>query len=343
MHAREIQARNLYEKLTQEVSRSSDNIDITFEGAGSFWHCQAEHDERECYIECLDSFGYAIIFNAHNATEAEGRSKSEEQVILAVINWLQNRDLSEIYKLFEFVDYNKRLLSKITDTFTNEYPNCIQEIDIKLNQNFGGNFHLELEAKDRFCKVYLLGGDKSPTYDFYWDACLLFSCTEKDAESLLLMMKLWLYDYYTPSQLEQNFLWLDTGKLAKYYEDGRGIEGEFVLSWDHIEEFYSRQNSFILNTDDILEFIAQLREKGFDKTLRAGQSMRTFIVSRARRHGFMTQYIAFDFITNGMKVTVKLHTEQSLSLSSIELTPEVDELIKQLEAKDLELAPKFWR
>jgi len=339
----EIQARKLYETLTREILEPIDGSEISIEGIGVHWHCLVIFKERECYISCMGSSSYAVSFKGHGIEEATGRTKSEDPVISAAIHWLQGSNLNEMYKLFEFIDYSKRFLSKIMDSFANQYPDCVQKIDIKLNQNFAGNFHLELETKDRFCKVYLWGEDKTPTYDFYWHDCLLFSCSEKDTASLLLMMKLWLYDYYMPSQLEKDFPWLDTGKLAKYYEEGRGIEGEFILSWDHIEEFYGRQNSFILNPDEILKFIAQLRERGYDKTLRAGQSMPTFIVSRARRHGHMTQYIAFDFFENGMKVTAKLDSEKRFSLPNIELTPQVEELLKQLEAKELELAPPSWR
>jgi hypothetical protein len=338
----EIQARKLYETLTHEILEPVDGSEISIEGIGAHWHCLATLNDRECRIDCMGSSGYAVSFNSHGATDANGRTKSEDQVISATISWLQNGNLEEMYRLFEFVDYKKRSLSKVIETFTNQHPECIQKIKINLNQNFAGNFDLELEAKDRSCKVYLWGEDKKPTYDFYWDDCMLFSCTERDRETLMLM-KLWLYNYYMPSQLEQAFSWLDTGKLAKYYEEGRGIEGEFILSWDQVEEFYGRRLSFILNPDDILKLITQLREKGYDKTLRAGHAMPTLIVSRARRHGFMTQFIAFDFFNNGMKVTAKFDSEKKLSFPNIELTPEVEELIKQLEAKDLELAPEFWR
>ena len=338
----EIQARKIYETLTIEILESIDESEISIEGTGAHWHCLVTLNERECRIDCMGSSGYAVSFNSHNATEANGRTKSENQVVSATTAWLRNGNLQEMYRLFEFVDYQKRSLSKVMEIFKKQYPECVQEININLNQNFAGNFHLELVTKDRFCKVYLWGEDITPTYEFYWDDCKLFSFIQKDIESLLLM-KLWLYEYQMPTQLEQSFPWLDTGKLAKYYEEGRGVEGEFILSWDYVEEFYNRRLSFIPNPDDILRMISQLREKGYDKTLRAGHSMPTLILSRARRHGFMTQYITFDFLTKGMKVTATLDTDQKLSLPNIELTQQVEELLQQLEAKDLELAPQFWR
>jgi len=342
IYDQEIQAEKLYETLTRQILEPIDGSEISIEGIGVHWECLASFRERECNIYCLGSSGYAVSFNENLTTEAQGRTKSEEQVISAVINWLQNHDLNKIYKLFEFIDYDKRLLSKIADTFTDKYPDCVHQIDIKLNQNFGDSFDLELQAKDRLCKVYLWGDDKTPTYDFYWDGCLLFSCTKEDYDPLLSTIKLWLYDYHMPSQLEHSFPWLDTGKLAKYYEEGRGIEGEFILSWDHIEEFYRRLSNFAQKSD-VLKLITQLREKGYDKTLRAGQSMHTFIVSRARRHGYMTKFISFDFHKNAMDVSTKLDVEENLSFPNIELTSQVEELIKQLEAQEMDPTPQFWR
>ena len=334
----EIQARKLYETLTIEILDSIDGSEISIDGIGVHWHCITRLKERTCRIDCLGSSGYAISFNLHDATEANGRTNSEEKVMSATITWLQSGNLEKLYKLFEFVDYDKRSLLRVIDAFTNQYPECIQEVKIGLNQNFSGNFDLKIEAKDRFCKIYLRG--ETPTYDFYWDDCMLFSCLEKNSESLLLI-KLWLYDYYMPSQLEKKFEWLDIGELAKYYEKGQGIEGEFILSWDRIEKFYRTPYSFIQNPEEILKMIAELRSKGYDKTLRAGQSMDRFIVSRARKHGFMKNYIAFYFFNKEMKVTAKFNSEEILSFPDIKLNPKVEELIKQLEAKDLDLPPKY--
>ena len=53
------------------------------------------------------------------------------------------------------------------------------------------------------------------------------------------------------------------------------IEKEFTASWDHIEEFYTK---FFTRPGwewlkPILNLITELRKRGYDKQLRAGQSL----------------------------------------------------------------------
>lgn len=65
------------------------------------------------------------------------------------------------------------------------------------------------------------------------------------------------------------------------------IEAEFLKSWDKIEEFYSDLFSYKGwdYTKPIMPVISQLRSMGYDKTLRAGQSLYTFVLSRSRNWG----------------------------------------------------------
>jgi hypothetical protein len=90
------------------------------------------------------------------------------------------------------------------------------------------------------------------------------------------------------------FLGLDTGKLADYYERGDPILGEFLCSWDQLEKLFSAD----LRADRVsreAQFVALLRSLGFDRTLRAGQSMSTVIVSRSRRHGLQIGQACLSF------------------------------------------------
>jgi hypothetical protein len=134
-----------------------------------------------------------------------------------------------------------------------------------------------------------------------------------------------------PSALKQEFDWLDIGKLASYYEAGRGIEGEFVVSWDKIELFYR-------DFARVPDMIAQMRMAGFDKTLRVGQSLYTFIVSRARRHGLRSDqpHITFDFSPDSMRVWVHFDKVREVSFASIEYNSEVEALLKELEQYPIE-------
>ena len=131
---------------------------------------------------------------------------------------------------------------------------------------------------------------------------------------LSLILKRWLCDCAMPSSLEQEFPWLGTGELARYYEEGRGVEGEFILSWDFVERFY-REAANLPQSSAILKMIAEMRGRGYDHTLRAGQSMYTFIVARSRRQGLKANQplIAFEFRKDGMDLRAKFGDEKKLS------------------------------
>jgi hypothetical protein len=83
-----------------------------------------------------------------------------------------------------------------------------------------------------------------------------------------------------------------------------------------------------------------MRAKGYDQSLRAGQSMWTLMLSRSRRHGLNGHqpYIAFDFGAPEMEVRVALDSAepQHFSFAKAELTPEVEALLQQLAAMDVD-------
>lgn len=65
------------------------------------------------------------------------------------------------------------------------------------------------------------------------------------------------------------------------------IEADFVKSWDETEEFYSDLFSHggWNYVKPIMPVIRHLRSLGYDKTLRAGTSLYTLVLSRSRNWG----------------------------------------------------------
>ena len=110
------------------------------------------------------------------------------------------------------------------------------------------------------------------------------------------------------------------------------------MSWDEIEQFY-RETVKIPQSSKILEMIAQMRERGHDRTFRAGQSMYAFVVSRSRRHGLSTDQprIVFYVHENGMDVAYYDNTgsEKKTSYAKIEYTSQIGILLKQFEVRDI--------
>jgi hypothetical protein len=138
-----------------------------------------------------------------------------------------------------------------------------------------------------------------------------------------------------PSDMRARFPWLTIGELADYYEAGNPVEGEFIKSWDGMEEFYD--DARFPFADDVKAFLRALRSKGYDKTLRAGQSLWSLILSRSRRHGMRGQQpcVQFRFHAGGMDVVNCLEDRRNGTRSAyakIECTPEIEALLSQLEA-----------
>jgi hypothetical protein len=191
-------------------------------------------------------------------------------------------------------------------------------------------YHLLFNGPVRSCEIYRYGKNQWPDAFFYWDQCFLFRFRVDDDQRLIAVLKRWLCDKAMPSALRIEFPWLEIGPLADYYEQGNPIEGEFITSWDSIEAFYrGLKFNFV---PSVLALIAELRRRGYDRVLRAGQSLATLIVSRSRRHGLRIEQpmIAFDFPPQGMIVRARLGAERTLDCEFVQLAPEVETLLQKL-------------
>lgn len=65
---------------------------------------------------------------------------------------------------------------------------------------------------------------------------------------------------------------------------GSSDGNELQLSWDVVELFFE-DHAGDAHLEPLRALIALLRERGFDSTLRAGQSSATLLLSRSREHG----------------------------------------------------------
>jgi hypothetical protein len=66
--------------------------------------------------------------------------------------------------------------------------------------------------------------------------------------------------------------------------------------------------------------------------------MYAFIVSKSRRHGLTIDQprIVFDFGDDTMVLYIKIDNEEKLSCPKIEYTPQIDILMKRLEAENID-------
>ncbi len=160
---------------------------------------------------------------------------------------------------------------------------------------------------------------------------MLFRLDTPDPGLLAFALQRWLHERVMPSSIAAEFPSVEMRDAAKYHEQGRPLEGEFISSWNSIEQFYQGFQSSLAESR-ILPFIQQLRAAGYDRILRAGQSMFTLILSKSKRHGLRQgqPYIAFDFSDEGMKAQAYLECAESVRFEMIEVTPEVRSLLDRL-------------
>lgn len=112
------------------------------------------------------------------------------------------------------------------------------------------------------------------------------------------------------------------------------IEQDFLDSWDHMEEYFSADRLLVW-VNDMSNVIKQLREKGYDRKFRAGQSMINFIISRSYKHGLRREQAKLYFCPRPdgtMQVCYMEYPnpEIVIEVDRMELTPEIEPLLQKL-------------
>jgi hypothetical protein len=126
-----------------------------------------------------------------------------------------------------------------------------------------------------------------------------------------------------------------------YENDNQTIEEEFSRSWDRIEEFFTHLSNEWGWLIPILGLIAQMRERGYDRQFRAGQSMEIFVLSRALNHGLRPEQAAFRIelqMDDRMHLRYLEHPDVHIEMDvdRVEITPEVEEFLTRLLAHPID-------
>ncbi|MCA9072239.1 MAG: hypothetical protein KDA84_25105 [Planctomycetaceae bacterium] len=331
-------ARDLYREL---VSRF-DEWTVEIAGAGVHWHCDISHNNRSCRISCFATESIAEFYTTYrqeSCDSASSRIPSSKNTLNAVTDWLNGSDLATLYERYAFVDHKKRYLAQLWEQVLVMEPDLAISTSSELRQEWGDSYELAFSSEDRACRLSFYGKNEWPDARFSWDECQLFTYQPHDTAQLAGVLRGWLCNKWKPSQMRQEFPWLKIGELADYYENGKPIEGEFVKSWDYMEQFYDELN--YPYTGGVRSFIAAMRLKGYDKTLRAGQSLSSLILSRSRRHGMRLDQprVIFQFGDEGMVVYSSLQNQTNLVRSayrSIKLSPAIETLLNQLQSTPID-------
>lgn len=292
-------------ELRRRFASAPPGTRLSLDGAGVHWRCTAQRGNSVCSIACFNARGpeYYTTFNRDALEIATARTRSRALTIAAVADWLDGTDVSSIYDRYPFVDHIKRALTRLRDEVLIVSEELKTSTRVELEHELADFYCLRFIAEDRSCDVSFDGSSELPDARFFWDECQLFQHRPDDNAELAAMLRRWLCDHSMPSRMRTEFPWLKMGKLADYYETGIPIEGEFIESWDFIEQFY--RQDWCKVSDAVLEMIAEMRRAGYDRLLRAGQSMSSLGLSRSRRHGLRAEQACLWFVFHGGVMNVR--------------------------------------
>jgi hypothetical protein len=116
--------------------------------------------------------------------------------------------------------------------------------------------------------------------------------------------------------------------------DQHNIEIEFAASWDRTQHFFTDivSSSGWEYQEPLLRLIEELRQRGYDRKLRAGRSLVTFILSRSRVHGLRDDQpsLAFDLAPHeGLAIwqQAPYHAPIEIKFDKVELNSEIENIL----------------
>jgi len=336
-------AHALRAKLTQVLAELPVSLEVTTLGGGVQVKSAAELVNRFGVTHCFHFHGnvagsyrgpeFLTYFSENGVRAAVGRSRSEVATASALELWFQGASLEALYSRFEFVDEKKRDLSRIQDFVLGTSPELGSGSRIvMLHKRLPENLSLQFQGETRSVVVNV--ALTKTTARFLWDETELYRAEVEDLPVFVSLLKRWICDNAMPSSLRVEFPWLAIGDLADFYESGNPVEGEFLQSWNRIETFCGKLRFF--PTGRALSLIASLRSRGFDKTLRAGQSHKTLILSRSRRPRLRFEQprieILFDQSRDAMEVRTNFPDGKQSETMPIAVTEPLEHMMLKLQS-----------
>jgi len=331
----------LYATLQKEL-----DAEIKITGSGVHWDVLVTSPQHSCIIHCFhydsrDYKGpefYVLLFTNGNR-KATGRSRSLEETIAIVGQWIKGASLSKLYRDHAFLDSEKRQLEQV-EALLLYYCPSLRQTTYEVKEGDFITYSLLFSKEERSCEIKT-GGNEVLICDFCWDDTTIFKTTEPASETLAGLVGDWVAGKSMPSVFQQRYPDLSFGIIAEYYEKGKGIEGEFLDSWDHVRMFarwhpyYEKEMHPLI--DKLVTLIYVMRDKGFDHLLRAGQSMTTLVLSRSRRHGLRSEQARLCISIENGPLTMTVHNaEESYTFEKIEYNDTLDRLLRQLASQPID-------
>lgn len=277
-------ARALHSRLRNALWLHRPRVLVTVEGAGIHWTCHTASATRRTSTDCFgaNDAEFLTAFHAADGEPAWARTGSRGDTVAAIRRWQDGAALADMYDHFPFVDAVRRAFADLQRAVFAADPRLAARVTAAIVHGRGDSFALVFTADARSIRSSFYGRNLHPDATLSWDGCAIAETTVVDPRSFAAVVGRWLIDQAMPSAMRREFPWLALHPAAPYYEAGNPIEGEFLISWDQMETFFGRVK---VDAPRRLAFIAALRAAGFDRKLRAGQSLTTLLLSRARHHG----------------------------------------------------------
>jgi hypothetical protein len=331
-------AQELYDGLVARFAPIADQAQIAITGGGVQWRCSAERGARSCWVGCFEVGGpeYLTFFEGEGKKVATGRTSSSTETVDAIWHWLDGALLSTLYERFGFVDDEKRRLLALRETVLSSFSRLGTAARNEVTVTPSGVSHLWFRTDHRSAHIHFTTRRETPEAVFHWDESELFRFDAADPAALTPVLSRWLADNAPPSAMRKEFPWLHLGRLADFYEKGSPVEGEFIESWDQMEGIY--QGSRFPSRNLVLPFIADLRRAGYDRRLRAGQSIWSFIVSRSRRARLRPEQplVSFQFRENSMEVFSRGQDEERIFEIPISISDTVERVLYRLTQRPID-------
>lgn len=333
--AEEDYAERLHDVLGHQSMLRGVPFRFALSGAGVHWRCEASSDTRAVAIHCFDENHepeYYAEFRTEGRVSATARTPIQRQVVGAAFDWLGGMSVGELHSGYPFVDGLRRALEAVEKALRNAIP-TLATVSCRMKPLLCDLYELWFENGDRDVKVCFHDKNPEPDFTLRWDKCEISETRSDDIPMMGRVIESWLVEQAAPAEMRNRFPAVALSKVADFYAAGRPIEGEFLESWDEIEEFYLRNDGWPGQRNAAL-FVEAARRAGYDRTLRAGQSLYTLMLSRSRRHGLRTgqPHLQFWFSDSWAKVVASFGEEKGFQFKELPLNPAIVGLMDRLVA-----------
>ena len=238
--------------LRRRLGGDLSGAEILARGGGEYWTCDAKHGASRCLISCFRGPSYLATLSRDGEDQAYARTHNAAEIIAVVGDWLRGQAPADLHKTHDCVDWCMRALGRVQDELTSHREELRTDVQSELYQRIADIYHLEFKHDARTCDLSINRETGKLHARFTWDETDQFEYNPDDHKTLATILVRWICETAKPSAIADEFPEIELGDLAKYYEAGRPVEGEFLHSWDLIDQFYEEDAAALQRRREIL-------------------------------------------------------------------------------------------